>query len=90
MNKTHIVNATGAHKNFRDSLVECISEHQDELTSEEMLALTAHFLGQLLAGQDSSVMTVARGIATIQHNIEQGNLEAQESAGLLTTKGRMN
>ena len=84
------IQATDAHKNFRDSLIECIEEHQDDLTSEEMLALTAHFLGQLLAGQDRRTMSIDRAVATIQQNIEQGNLEAQEAAGVLHTMGRMN
>jgi len=80
------VEATSEHESFRDDLIKAISNHK-HLSSEEMLALTAHFLGQLLAAQNQKTMGIERGIRIIQDNIQQGNYEAVQSISDIPTTG---
>lgn len=47
-----------------------------DLSSEELLAVLSYTVGQCLALQDQRSMTPEQGIALIQHNIQQGNLDA--------------
>ena len=69
------------HHAFLDDLVELIRKHGGTLTDDEILALTAHFIGQLVAMQDQRVMTPAMAMKIIAYNIEQGNQEAIDRLG---------
>jgi hypothetical protein len=62
-----------------------LRKYGDKITSEEMLALSAHLVGQILAVQDQRTMTTAKGIEIIRANIEEGNKEAIDN--LLSSKG---
>lgn len=65
----------GKHRAFRDDLVSVLRKHGDALSAEEMLALAAHLVGQLVALQDQRSMTPDRAMTIVARNIEQGNLE---------------
>ena len=67
---------TPTHKAFRNDLIALLRKYSDNLSSEEMLALASHLVGQLLAVQDQRTMTPAMGMNLIAKNIEQGNRES--------------
>jgi hypothetical protein len=60
-------------------------QHAADMPVEELLALTAHMVGQILAMQDQRKMTPAMGMKLIADNIEQGNREAID--GLSKSEG---
>ena len=72
---SHIVKPQSEHKAFRDELLAILKKHGDALYGEEMLALAAHLVGQLIALQDQRSMTPDRAMAIVAMNIEQGNQE---------------
>lgn len=75
----------GKHRAFRDDLIAVLRKHGDALSAEEMLALAAHLVGQLIALQDQRSMTPDRAMTIVAMNIEQGNGEAL--AGVLRSEG---
>jgi hypothetical protein len=74
------------HRAFREDVVELMRKYAGRLTSEEVLALAAHLVGQVIAMQDQRVVTVAMAMEIVQKNIEQGNREAVGEI-LLATRG---
>ena len=68
-----------AHAQFRDDMVALMRKHQD-LPPDEMLAVAAYFVGQLLAFQDQRSMTPAMGLQLISSNIGAGNAQAIEQS----------
>lgn len=68
-----------AHMQFRDDMIALMRKHQ-ELPPDEMLAVAAYFVGQLLALQDQRRMTPAMGLQVISSNIEAGNAQAIEQS----------
>ncbi|MGE0408736.1 MAG: hypothetical protein AB7P23_05670 [Amphiplicatus sp.] len=76
------------HRAFRDDLIGVVRKHGDEMKAEELLAIAAHFVGQLVALQDQRTMTSARAMQIVAHNIEVGNAEIIDS--LLQTTPRDN
>lgn len=70
------------HLAFRDAMIATMREHGTELPAEELLAVAAHFVGQLIALQDQRTMTRELAMQIVSNNIEQGNMEV--IAGLIT------
>lgn len=64
-----------AHVEFRDDMVALMRKHQ-ALPADELLAVAAYFVGQLLALQDQRRMTPEMGLQIISSNIEAGNAQA--------------
>ena len=64
-----------AHTEFRDDMIELMRKHQ-ALPADQMLAVAAYFVGQLLALQDQRRMTPEMGLQIISSNIEAGNAQA--------------
>jgi hypothetical protein len=77
--RSGLVTPRADHKQFRDDLITLLGRYGDRLTSEEMLALSAHLVGQLIALQDQRTMTKERAMQIVGRNIEQGNQEVISS-----------
>lgn len=73
------------HVAFRADLIAVLRKHEANLTAEDMLALAAHLVGQLIALQDQRTMSPDRAMATVAANIEQGNQEVIDD--LFKSKG---
>jgi len=73
--KTKKVSPTAEHLKFRAGLIAVLEQHK-HLQVDEMLAVTAYFLGQLLALQDQKLFTPAQALELISQNIEAGNADA--------------
>lgn len=70
---------------FRCALEAAIAQHGRTLDAVELLAVTSHLVGQLIALQDQRRYTPAMVMQLVQDNIEQGNSEVVN--GLLTGVG---
>lgn len=68
--------AKSEHQAFRDDLIVILRKHAGHLQAQEMLALAAHLVGQLIALQDQQSMTPERAMQIVTANIERGNAEA--------------
>ena len=68
------------HKAIRDKLIAILKEHADKdgLSAQEMLALAAHTVGQLIALQDQRKITPKMAMEIVARNIQQGNIEVVE------------
>lgn len=73
------------HLAYRRAIEEAIRVHGATLDASELLAITAHLCGQLIALQDQRKMTPAMAIELVQQNLEQGNREVID--GLLKAPG---
>jgi len=80
------VKPTAEHRAFRDGAINLLRKHAEHLDAREMLALSAHLVGQIAALQDQRTMTPETVLKIIEKNIELGNREAVE--GLLATTGQ--
>lgn len=69
---------TPAQLGYRKALEDAMSAHGATLDAAELLAVTAHLVGQLVALQDQRVMTPAKAMALVSSNLQQGNLEVLE------------
>jgi hypothetical protein len=76
-----IITLNERHLRYRAAVLAAMRAEGDDLSAEEVLALTAHVIGQLVALQDQRTMSPARAMAIISRNIVQGNAEVVE--GLL-------
>jgi hypothetical protein len=76
--KTQTIAPNEKHLRFRKALENAIAQTGEELEAEELLAITAHFLGQLIACQDQRKFTTKIIMDLVSENIEQGNREAVE------------
>lgn len=65
------------HQAFRDDLIAALRKHE-RLKPDEMLAVAAYFVGQLIALQDQRSMTPAMAMELVATNIEAGNIHAQQ------------
>lgn len=68
-----------AHHSCRLALCAAVAPFQKELSAQELLAVAAQFVGQLLAFQDHRLMSPEMGIQLVLRNIEAGNQAAIES-----------
>lgn len=66
---------TDAHTAFRDDMLVIIKKHGEHLRADEILALAAHAVGQIMALQDQQTMTPRMAIDLVCSNIEKGNAE---------------
>ena len=80
-----VVQPQREHTAFRDDLVAVLRKHAGPLSAPEMLALTAHLVGQLVALQDQRTMSPNRAMEIVAANIEQGNQEVLD--GLRASQG---
>lgn len=60
---------------FRSDIALVLKKHGEHLTALEMLALTAHLTGQLVALQDQRLVSPAMAMELVAENIELGNRE---------------
>lgn len=70
---------------FRTEALALLKKHAGELPAEEMLAMSAHMVGQILAMQDQRQFTTDELMRMVCANIECGNHEVIDS--LATTTG---
>lgn len=66
------------HQAFRAALERAIGEEGADIDVLELLALTAHLVGQLVAMQDQRKITVDMAMQVVISNIQQGNSEVVE------------
>lgn len=77
--KTKVITLSEVHHAFHKDATELLRKHADSLSAMEMLALTSHLVGQVLALQDQRVMTKEAAIQVIMDNIEAGNVSVIDS-----------
>lgn len=75
MTKTKTVEPNLKHLRFRKALEGAIAQGGMDLPAEELLAITAHFLGQLVAMQDQRKYTSEMVMDLVLKNMEVGNSE---------------
>lgn len=73
--KTKSVRPNEKHLKFRKALENAIRDGGSELQADELLAITAHFVGQLIALQDQRKYTSEMIMELIIENIQKGNGE---------------
>lgn len=78
-------NPSSAQIAFREEVLALLKKHAGHLPAHEMLAVSAHIVGQIIAFQDQITMSPAMAMDLVSRNIEQGNAEA--IAGLQKTRG---
>lgn len=66
---------TPAHRAFRDDAIALLKKHAGHLDARDVLALSAHLVGQIIAMQDQRTMTRAAALQIVTANIEKGNAE---------------
>lgn len=75
------------HKQFRKYLEGAIAMGAKDLPAEEILAITSHFVGQLIALQDQRKYSSAMVMEIVHENIVQGNSESVNSLLLAKPHG---
>jgi hypothetical protein len=68
--------ANPAHVACRNAMLAAMQAHVGTLRADELLAIAAHVVGQLIAFQDQRAMTPEMAMDLVQKNIAQGNAEA--------------
>lgn len=76
---------TEAHRAFMEDLKGTLAKNVN-LSAAEMLAISAQFVGMLVAAQDQAKYTPEAAMQMVASNIEIGNKQAIE--GLLSSQGR--
>jgi hypothetical protein len=66
---------TAAHLAYRHAIEQAMRDHGATLDALELLAITSHLVGQLIALQDRRKVTPALALEVVQRNLEQGNAE---------------
>lgn len=61
------------HENLKIALVAVLAEYGSKMTAQELLAVTANLVGNLIACQDQRTMTPLVAMEIVTRNIEQGN-----------------
>lgn len=67
------------HDALRIDLLQLVGKYADQMDREEMLAVAAHIVGQIVAVQDPTSMTHADAFELIAKNIEMGNKSMADS-----------
>ena len=83
--KERILEPTAQHQALHRELTAVLTKYAAEMKGEEILALTAQMVGQVLALQDQLTMTPERAMLIIQRNIEMGNAGVIDE--LMNSKG---
>lgn len=68
-----LVKPTVPHEAFRQDFNALLQKHGASLSAQELLAVSAYFVGQLVALQDRRKVTPADAIELVRVNIAQGN-----------------
>lgn len=68
-----LVKPTVPHEAFRQDFNALLAKHGASMSAQELLAVSAYFVGQLVAMQDQRRMTPADAIELVQVNLAQGN-----------------
>lgn len=76
MPRHYTIEPTPAHTAYLDELKSCLGSTGKDLESDVLLAISAQFVGMLLALQDHRKYTPAMGMALINENIATGNQNA--------------
>jgi hypothetical protein len=63
------------HTAYRDDLIAVLRKHS-HLSPQELLAISSHLVGQLIALQDQWLLTAEEAMTVVMRNIEQGNRDA--------------
>lgn len=71
---------------FHNDMIAVLRKHGGALRADEMLALAAYSVGQIMAMQDQRTMTPAMAIELVRANIEAGNAHAVD--GLMSPAGK--
>lgn len=74
--KTKTSVPTADHQAMRNELIAVMRKYGGKLRSDEVLALAAYTVGQLIALQDQRTMTPAMAMELVASNIEAGNQQA--------------
>ncbi len=81
--------AKAAHERFRLQVIDLLRQEEGNLSAQEMLAIAAHFVGQLITMQDQRKLNPVEAMQLVRANIEQGNASviASLSNGLVAGHG---
>lgn len=69
---------TAEHKAFRADVIALLKKHADHLQAVEMLTLSAHIVGQIIAMQNQRKVSGEAALEIVMANIQQGNKEVLE------------
>lgn len=61
------------HQDYLDALKDAVSMTAQMMPADEVLAVTAQFVGMIIAAQDRDTMTPDKAGAIVRRNIEIGN-----------------
>lgn len=67
------IEPTAAHEAYLEELKACLGSAGKDIPEIELLAVTAQFLGMLVALQDARTMTPSRAMQIIERNMAVGN-----------------
>lgn len=67
--------ATPRHRAARRAMIDALRPF-DDLSAEELLAVAAAFVGQMIALQDQTKITPEQAMDLVARNIEAGNMAA--------------
>jgi hypothetical protein len=71
-----IIETDERHERFRVALINALRVEGESLPAEELLAVAAQLVGQLVAMQDQRRYTPAQVMDMVARNVEQGNQRA--------------
>lgn len=66
------------HRQFHNELKKVVIKYNGRIDVKEMLALTSHMVGVLVAMQDPRKMTAEKAMMMIGENIQIGNIDAMK------------
>ena len=72
---------SAAHRAFRTDAIELLRKHAGALDAKDMLALSSHLVGQIIAMQDQRTVTREIALEIVMRNIESGNGEVLAELG---------
>lgn len=79
------IKPSAAAKEFNNATKALLAEYKDRLSADEMLAVTSHLVGVIVALCDQRKYTPGMAMELVAANIEAGNQEALKE--ILNTKG---
>lgn len=73
------IESTPAHEAYLSELKACLGSSGKDIPVDELLAVTAQFVGMLIAHQDRRTMTPGDAMEIVIRGIETGNMTAINS-----------
>lgn len=64
---------------FNAAIKDVLAKFKDRMSAQEMLAVSAHLVGTIIAFQDQREVTPSMAMELVSQNIEAGNAAALES-----------